>query len=176
MIYIATHKAVNFEPMPNFALVQVGAALHDPLPYLSDATGDNISHLNPQFCELTALYWIWKNSTEEFKGLAHYRRFFATTSFSSDLSNVLPHSQLVDPFDFVVTALGIAVSKRNIKGIEDQLTPVVNRSGTLSEFRQMRGFGAVNPVSKQVFSYRGVWGVHKEQKVVFEEVGLLQPC
>ena len=83
MIYIATHKAVNFEPMPNFALVQVGAALHDPLPYLSDATGDNISHLNPQFCELTALYWIWKNSTEAFKGLAHYRRFFATSSFSS---------------------------------------------------------------------------------------------
>lgn len=96
MIYIATHKAVNFEPMPNFALVQVGAALHDPLPYLSDATGDNISHLNPQFCELTALYWIWKNSTEEFKGLAHYRRFFATSSFSSDLSNILSHSQLVD--------------------------------------------------------------------------------
>ena len=79
-------------------------------------------------------------------------------------------------FGFVVTALGIAVSKRNIKGVDDQLTPVVNRSGTLSEFRQMRGFGAVNPVSKQVFSYRGVWGVHKEQEVVFEEVGLLQPC
>lgn len=35
-------------------------------------------------------------------------------------------------FGFVVTALGIAVSKRNIKGVEDQLTPVVNRSGTLS--------------------------------------------
>ena len=79
-------------------------------------------------------------------------------------------------FGFVVAALGIAVSKRNIKGVDDQLTPVVNRSGTLSEFRQMRGFGAVNPVGKQVFSYRGVWRVHKEQKVVFEEVGLLQPC
>lgn len=79
-------------------------------------------------------------------------------------------------FGFVVAALGIAISKRNVKGVENQLTPVVNCSGTFSKFRQMRGFGAVNPVSKQVFSYRGVWGVHKEQKVVFEEVGLLQPC
>ena len=79
-------------------------------------------------------------------------------------------------FGFVVAALGKAVSKRNIKGVEDQLAPVVDRSGTFSEFRQMGGFGAVDPVSKQVFSHLGVWGMHKEQKVVFEEVGLLQPC
>lgn len=47
-------------------------------------------------------------------------------------------------FGFVVAALGIAVSKRNNKGVKDQLAPVVNRSGTVSEFRQMRGFGAVD--------------------------------
>ena len=56
-------------------------------------------------------------------------------------------------FCFVVAALGIAISKRNVKGVENQLTPVVNCSGTFSKFRQMRGFGAVNPVSRQVFSY-----------------------
>ena len=36
-------------------------------------------------------------------------------------------------FGFVVTALGIAVSKRNIKGVENQLAPVVNCSGTVSQ-------------------------------------------
>ena len=51
-------------------------------------------------------------------------------------------------FGFVVAALGITVSKRNVKGVEDQLTPVVDRSGTFPEFRQMGGFGAVDPVSK----------------------------
>ena len=79
-------------------------------------------------------------------------------------------------FGFVVAALGIAVSKRNNKGVKDQLAPVVNRSGIVSEFRQMRGFGAVDPVSKQLFSHLEVWRVHKEQEVVFEEVCLLQSC
>ena len=79
-------------------------------------------------------------------------------------------------FGFVVAAFGIAVSKRNIKGVENQLAPVVNCSGTVLEFRQMRRFGAVDPVGQQFFSSLRVRGVHKEQEVVFEEVGLLQPC
>ncbi len=57
--------------------IQVGASLTDKeISEIKDNTGKNISEKNRQYCELTALYWIWKNVSDEFVGLCHYRRRF----------------------------------------------------------------------------------------------------
>lgn len=76
MIYIATHKKVNIPSMDGYSLIQVGAEGKENFGYLCDNTGSNISNKNKNFCELTALYWAWKNTHDSIVGLVHYRRFF----------------------------------------------------------------------------------------------------
>lgn len=82
-IGIAMHKPY---PVPHdniYLPVHVGAALRPDIlqEIQGDDSGDNISTLNPYFCELTALYWLWKNNTSQYKGLVHYRRYFTTNNW-----------------------------------------------------------------------------------------------
>lgn len=79
-IAVAMHKPYRTSKDPMYLPIHVGATLNpDVLPDMTgDNTGDNISQLNPYFCELTALYWMWKNCDSDYKGLVHYRRYFAT--------------------------------------------------------------------------------------------------
>ena len=60
-IYIATHKKMKQFSLKNYSVLQVGAEGKESFGYLRDDSGDNISHKNPNYCELTGLYWIWKN-------------------------------------------------------------------------------------------------------------------
>ena len=75
-IIVATHKAYEMPGDPVYLPVQAGAACHERLAYTGDDTGENISEKNSLYCELTALYWGWKNLEADALGLCHYRRYF----------------------------------------------------------------------------------------------------
>lgn len=79
-ILIATHKQYQFPNSSAYVPIYVGKLLHQQqLDIQGDDTGDNISLKNGTFCELTALYWVWKNNVfpeSDYIGLVHYRRYF----------------------------------------------------------------------------------------------------
>lgn len=76
-ILVATHKEYQMPKDDIYLPIHVGKALSSlSLPFTADNTGDNISLKNPHYCELTALYWAWKNLDADYIGLAHYRRHF----------------------------------------------------------------------------------------------------
>ncbi len=101
-IIVATHKKYWMPDDSIYLPVHVGAegkfdADGNPLDlgYTKDNTGDNISSKNANYCELTALYWAWKNLDADYIGLTHYRRHFCYKKSSGDKQiNVITENQL----------------------------------------------------------------------------------
>lgn len=75
-ILVATHKKYRMPKDDIYFPIQVGAAGKKSFDIHKDNTGENISASNPRMCELTAIYWAWKNLDADYIGLTHYRRHF----------------------------------------------------------------------------------------------------
>jgi hypothetical protein len=85
-ILVAAHKKYWMPSDPCYLPLHVGREGKQDLGYIGDNTGDNISSMNPYFCELTGIYWAWKNMHADYIGLCHYRRYFAGKVHDRNLS------------------------------------------------------------------------------------------
>lgn len=98
-IYVVTHKEYKFPQSDVYCPIQVGCENNQPLNnMLHDNTGNNISNKNSSFCELTALYWIWKNTTDDICGLVHYRRYFKGSGYREFCGHVILDEQEMDSY------------------------------------------------------------------------------
>lgn len=86
-ILVCCHKKCEIPNNDVFLPIQVGASISDidlgmqRDDLVSSQACDNISSKNKSYCELTAVYWAWKNIKKlypdlEYIGLNHYRRYF----------------------------------------------------------------------------------------------------
>ena len=75
-ILVAAHKKYWMPEDACYLPLQVGRAGKPDIGFVGDDTGDSISAKNGNYCELTGLYWAWKNLQADYIGLVHYRRHF----------------------------------------------------------------------------------------------------
>ena len=76
-VIVATHKKYQMPKDDMYLPIHVGKEGKNNLGYVGDDTGDNISKKNLYYCELTGIYWAWKNLNCDYIGLSHYRRYFS---------------------------------------------------------------------------------------------------
>lgn len=108
-IYTVAHKEFDAKKLnldKCYKIIRVGKYAEGESDLASDRSGDSIYKKNPNYCELTALYWIWKNDKEsEYVGLNHYRRYFTKYSISRNTKGILKEQdflKLMGKYDILV--------------------------------------------------------------------------
>lgn len=130
-IYIMTHKPykLNFKKEKIYEDLLLGAALGNKgnANTLKDNTGDNISNKNKSYCELTGIYWVWKNSTSKVIGVDHYRRFFVKNENSPELLSEDDIKRILKKYNIIMPKRdpNIFTNKTAAQFFGDQHDPLV---------------------------------------------------
>ncbi len=94
-VIVAAHKPYAMPNDPMYLPLQVGAEGKEAIGFAADNTGAHISGKNATFCELTGLYWAWKNLDADYIGLCHYRRHFGGKGKGQPLQRVPTEAEAV---------------------------------------------------------------------------------
>lgn len=100
-IFVTYHKETHLVKGGILEPIQVGGGATLPGCSFRDSTGRNISERNDQYCEMTAAYWAWQNTSNlDYIGLMHYRRFldFKQSRLETDEWGVANHPSFTTDF------------------------------------------------------------------------------
>jgi hypothetical protein len=124
-IYQTFHKPFHHNPDCNW-VQPVGVNGYCAPGVQADSDGQNISALNPYYNELTAYYWVWKNSTADTVGFYHYRRYLnyvidetwkygTTVGLPADENIVgyLTHAAQYDRLNRILNVCDVVVPKKS---------------------------------------------------------------
>lgn len=103
---VVTHKDYEMPTDERYLPIYVGVGI----PKLKDKfqlddAGENISEKSITYCELTAIYWAWKNlnlADLDYVGVAHYRRHFSMKKGAKKIEEAIRHEEL----DKIMRSLG----------------------------------------------------------------------
>ena len=79
-LFAVGHRTDRMPAIPGIRRILAGGGTPEsgtPPDILRDDAGDTIAERNPEYSEMTAIYWIWKNVSDlDAVGFCHYRRLF----------------------------------------------------------------------------------------------------
>lgn len=120
MFFRKGDKVVSEEEMSR--ALENGEDGADFYPVEGDDEGENISSKNPYYCELTGLYYAYKNWNYDALGLVHYRRYFKSPNAGHLEIDVFQNILTSDEADELLQAHDIILPKRRNYYIESLYT------------------------------------------------------
>lgn len=131
-IAVAYHKDSVLIKNDCLLPIQVGKACTDiELDIQGDDTGDNISEKNFGYAELTAIYWLWKNSNANIKGLFHYRRFLDLNPNTKHLNEDIYEYPLSETFSSSDFLNQMSISAKTITNLLNENVIITRRKEDL---------------------------------------------
>lgn len=101
-VYLITHKAFEQPKEKGYKSLLVGAYKGHTFGDVFDDSGDHISEKNPNYCELTGVYWLWKNVKDDYIGITHYRRRFTNRFSDADVVSEKDILKILNEYDIIM--------------------------------------------------------------------------
>lgn len=150
-VIVCCHKKDVMATQAPYLPIHVGKSVSPALLDIqADNEGENISDRNASYCELTGLYWAWKNLKDvDVIGLCHYRRYF---DFHAQCIYYLPHTAFhTNDFDKV----NLSIPQQVIDNIKDGMayvaTPKVYNKSLHTNYCEEHISDDIHTLEKYIF-------------------------